>query len=265
MRRVLAIIALGTLVPSNVAAGDPPILRVAAPPGLTQLIPALAPTAHDDLGLELKLASTDGADVLLSRSPDHEDSPSALLGLDPIVLAHPPERPVGKPWFDAAARDGFLLGRGDPDAGALGVRGLLVLQLASKHYAIPDLLVEVFRPGQAMPEPVLLRRLRGGNLDAGLVYRSQAIEAEVPFVELPDAINLGKREAAGEYAKVSLDLDGELRKGSPVEVRAVLLRSDSADAKRFLAHLERQERLPAFRAAGLAPAHPPVVAASPRP
>lgn len=257
----MAILAFGALVPANVAASDPPILRVAAPPGLTQLVPALAADARNDLGLDLKLAAKDEADVLLSRSPDHEDSSSTLLGLDPLVLAHPPERPVGKPWFDAAARDGFLLGRGDPDAGALGVRGLLVLQLASKHYAIPDLLVEVFRPGQAMPEAVLLRRLRDGNLDAGLVYRSQAVEAEVPFVELPDAINLGKRDAASQYAKVSLDLDGELRKGSPVEVRAVLLRSDSVDAKRFLTLLGRQERLSAFQAAGLAPAG----AASPRP
>lgn len=253
--------------PLGTMAADPAVLTLAAPTGLRGVALALAPVLQERTGLEVELGTTDQAELVLSRPPGDEPRPDGgvVLGFDPVVLARRPDLVPGPVWFEDAAADGFRLGRGDPDESALGIHGLLVLQLASRHYSRPDLLLDLFRPGQTMPDAVLLRRLQAGSLDVALVYRSQAIEADLPFAALPREIDLGSEKHAATYAEANLDLDGVVHRGAPIRVLARPREPGSDDAARALEALASGRPDAALEKLGLSVPESAFEAPSPRP
>ncbi len=124
----------------------------------------------------------------------------------------------GADWTRIFLNPDFRLGRTDPTADPQGQYVLFALQLAGLYYKLPDFAEKVsgpmLNPAQIFAEPSLLARLEAGQIDATLGYKSAVRSQNLPFIELPDAVNLSN-PALDEslYAKASLTLKG--KDGSP--------------------------------------------------
>jgi molybdate/tungstate transport system substrate-binding protein len=73
---------------------------------------------------------------------------------------------------------------------ALGERGLLGAVLGDSRNS-----------DQIVPSDQIIPMLRSGALDLAFLYRSHAVEEQLPFADLPETVNLGSAHLADEYAK----------------------------------------------------------------
>lgn len=116
-------------------------------------------------------------------------------------------------WFDILARPGVQYGHSEPNADPCGYRTHLVWKLAEKYYQKPGLYKKLndgcpdknIRP----KETDLLALLEAGQLDYIFIYRSVALQHHMPFVTLPDNINLKSAKLGNLYSTVSYDLNGK--------------------------------------------------------
>ncbi len=115
-------------------------------------------------------------------------------------------------WYDILLRDGVVYGHSDPDADPCGYRTLMVWQLAEQYYERPglyDALKAHCPPENVRPKAVeLLALLESGDMDYAFEYRSVALQHDLPYVELPDEINLGSVEFADFYAQAKVEVSG---------------------------------------------------------
>ncbi|HLW46268.1 MAG TPA: extracellular solute-binding protein [bacterium] len=124
-------------------------------------------------------------------------------------------------WYDVLSSPGLRLGRTDPRLDPKGYRTILVLQLAERYYHRPGLEARLLgaaeNPAQTFPEEALVGRLESGQLDAGFFYLTEVTEQRLPYVTLPDAVNLGNPSMARSYAEVAYtDSKGEIHRGAPI-------------------------------------------------
>lgn len=110
-------------------------------------------------------------------------------------------------WYEVLASPGFKFGRTDPDLDPKGYRTLFVMQLAEDFYGEPTIrervLGNVHRSKQIFRETELLARLESGQIDAVSGYKNEAVERNLPFVVLPEAVNLGSSQFAKFYGSAS--------------------------------------------------------------
>lgn len=119
-------------------------------------------------------------------------------------------------WHKILLRDDVFFGRSDPNADPCGYRTLLMLQLAQKHYRLPDgnapFLLEDFVNKDTRfirPKEVdLLSLLESHAVDYIFLYRSLAQQHQLKYIELPGEINLGEESLAGLYATASVKIRG---------------------------------------------------------
>jgi molybdate/tungstate transport system substrate-binding protein len=228
------------------------------------------------------------ADVFISADPEVNHllmrpgpGPSApwffTLARNTLVVAYDPRSkfasalghsaaghaPGGRPWHEILARPGFRLGRTDPQLDPKGYRTILMLRLAEHYYHRADLEQRIIgspeNPRQIFPEEELMGRLESGQLDAGIFYLNEAVEHHLPYVTLPDEINLGNPAMASAYAHATYRLPtGEVRRGAPI-VYTVTIPSTAdnvAGAIRFVQFLYGPGGRAALTAHGLLPAPP---------
>jgi len=146
------------------------------------------------------------------------------------------------PWHELLRQPGVRLRRNDPDSDPLGYYTVLVCRLAERHYGVPGLAEAILgtpkNPAQVVqPEP---GGLASGTLDAMFLYRSAALEAGLPFLDLPDASNLGDPERAADYGQATYTAaDGRTFQGHPIRFSAALLAraTHPEEALHFLAFL----------------------------
>lgn len=148
------------------------------------------------------------------------------------------------PWYQVLETPGLRLGRTDPALDPKGYRTILVLQLTEAYYHAPGLVGRVLgrpdNPAQIFPEETLLGRLEAGQLDAGFFYLSEVVEQHLPYVPLPDAVNLGNPALASAYRKaVYVDPRGAVRRGGPIVYTVTILGTarNRAGAVRFVRFL----------------------------
>ncbi|PLZ02860.1 ABC transporter substrate-binding protein [Burkholderia sp. WAC0059] len=120
-------------------------------------------------------------------------------------------KPGGTPWWQVLQTPGLRFGRTDPQSDPQGQNIIFSLMLAQKYYNQPDLekkiLGDTLNPQQVFAEGGLLTRLEAGQVDASSGYESAVISAKLPYVELPDEINLSNpADASNWYDTVSFDL-----------------------------------------------------------
>lgn len=146
------------------------------------------------------------------------------------------------PWYEVLTKPGVRLVRNDPNDDPGGYYALFVCQLAEAHYSIPGLAHRILgdptNPAQiGRPD---FGRLARGEVDAFLVYRTGAIDSALPYIDLPDAINLSTPAHAETYARASYTTTAGLRlRGVPIRFTATVL-TDAAQpeaATRFLTFL----------------------------
>jgi molybdate/tungstate transport system substrate-binding protein len=117
------------------------------------------------------------------------------------------------PWYDVLAQPGVRFGRTDPTSDPQGRNIIFTFQLAEKYYNRPGLAQRILQstidPAQIFSEPTVEARLQSGELDAASAYKIQPAPFGLPFITLPDEINLGNESMHDRYAQASLDLNGK--------------------------------------------------------
>jgi len=127
-------------------------------------------------------------------------------------------------WYDVLRNDAVSYGHSNPDADPCGYRALMVVQLAQKYYydnatefgLTPDPnasgLYDALIPGSehdrgrvgggkevVRPKEVdLVASIQSGDLDYAFEYYSVATQHGLNFIELDDAVNLGRLGPIGD-------------------------------------------------------------------
>ena len=130
-------------------------------------------------------------------------------------------------WTTVLTRPGVDVGRSDPDLDPAGYRTLLLFQLAEQHYKQPGLARRLERNAarrNIRPKSAeLVAMLQAGELDYAWMYESSARAARLPFIPMPDEINLGREDMAGRYHVASVRVLGATI-GETLEVRGAPIR-----------------------------------------
>lgn len=180
-----------------------------------------------------------------------------------MVIAYSPRSPhaaefaaaaQGKlPWYRILEQPGVRFGRTDPRVDPQGRNIIFTLLLAEKFYRQPDLARKILgaylNPRQIFTEASLLSRLQAGQIDAASGYLSAVISHHLPYIRLPDAINLSDPKALATHAdKVQFSLavpDGQLHtyRPEPLVFYAAVLRNAPHPhlAQAFVAYLQGPE------------------------
>ncbi len=108
-----------------------------------------------------------------------------------------------QPWYQVLQTPGLRFGRTDPAVDPQGQNIVFCMLLAQRYYRQPGLadriLGSVQNPQQIFAEPSLLSRLESGQIDASSGYLSAAISHHLPYILLPDEINLSNPAMIGRW------------------------------------------------------------------
>ena len=147
-------------------------------------------------------------DVFISANPKVDDQ---LMGQtngnwvewyiafaeSPLVIGYNPASQFAndlksKPWYEVLVEPGLKLGRTDPKLDPKGAFTVELLKRAETFYGKPDLCQQIIgapdNPAQVLPEEALVGRLQSGQLDVGFFYSTEASDAKVSVIRLPDEI-----------------------------------------------------------------------------
>jgi len=112
-----------------------------------------------------------------------------------------------KPWYQVLEEPGVRLGRTDPALDPKGVRTIIVMELAQQYYHQPDLSQKILgtteNASQIFPEEELVTRLGSGQLDAGFFYLNEVKEQNLPYITLPNQVNLSDPSLNSTYAQAT--------------------------------------------------------------
>lgn len=131
-----------------------------------------------------------------------------------------------KNWFEVLRKKGVQYGHSDPNSDPCGYRTLLAWQLAEKYYKVPGL-YEKLQAGCPLEnvrpkETDLIALLEAGQLDYLFIYKSVCEQHHMPFVSLPDEVNLGSPKLADFYKQATVKISGKTpgsfveQKGAPM-------------------------------------------------
>ncbi|MBV8472914.1 MAG: extracellular solute-binding protein [Hyphomicrobiales bacterium] len=162
-------------------------------------------------------------------------------------------------WWRVLETPGLKFGRTDPATDPQGQNIIFTMLLAQRYYKQPDLeakvLGDVANPQQVFGEGSVLARVQAGQLDASSGYESAAVSAKMPFIKLPDEINLSDPALQTEwYDTVSFNLPGKdgaskAIKPQPMVFYAAVLKNsrNAARAARFLDFMTSAEGQKIFK------------------
>ena len=129
-------------------------------------------------------------------------------------------------WYKILLKPEIQYGHSDPNADPCGYRTMLVWQLAEKYYREKDLyqrLLDGCPPKNIRSAEVdLIALLETGELDYLFIYRSVAQQHKMPYVVLPNQINLKSTEFADFYETATVKISGKkpgefiVKKGAPM-------------------------------------------------
>lgn len=169
-------------------------------------------------------------------------------------------------WLKVLATPGLKFGRTDPVNDPKGQNIIFTLLLADKYYHQPGMakkvMGEVENPQQISLEGGLLSRLEGGQVDAAAGYESEVRSAKLPYIALPDEINLSNPSMSKQwYDTVSFKIkegNGEektLRPQPLVYYAAVLKNAPDgvAQGEKFVRFMQSDAGQALFKANGYAP------------
>ncbi|MDE2343366.1 MAG: extracellular solute-binding protein [Betaproteobacteria bacterium] len=171
----------------------------------------------------------------------------------------------GADWTRIFQDPGFRLGRTDPTIDPQGQYVLFALQLAEAYYNLPGFAQKVagpmLNPAQVFAEPSLLARLEAGQIDATLGYKSAVVSQKLPFIELPDAVNLSNPALKPAYAKASLEVKGKVIHPSPLVFYAMALKgaANPKAAAAYISFLAGPDGQAIFKRFGYGPGKGPSV------
>jgi molybdate/tungstate transport system substrate-binding protein len=131
-------------------------------------------------------------------------------------------------WWQVLESPGLRFGRTDPVTDPQGRNIIFTMMLAAQLYKQPDLVQRVLGPTineqQIFSEPTVQARLQSGELDAASAYKIQPGPFNIPFIALPDAINLGSYNVQAEHPDISLIVAGKSYRPDPLVYYAAALK-----------------------------------------
>jgi molybdate/tungstate transport system substrate-binding protein len=143
-------------------------------------------------------------------------------------------------WYKVLAGPGVRIGRSDPSADPSGYQTLQMLQLAQGYYHAPGLSASVLKnsPGSsvATTETSLLGALQSGQIDYLAIYRSDALQNHLRYIQLPAQINLSDPALAAMYRKAAVTTALGTLTGKPI-IYGLTIPSNAPDpalARRFV-------------------------------
>jgi molybdate/tungstate transport system substrate-binding protein len=160
-------------------------------------------------------------------------------------------------WWEIVQQPGFRIGRGNPaaDPGARAI--LFAMMLAGRKYNQPDLAEKVLGAPQnpAQLVPGVPDKLRSGEVDASASYKTGVGNGSLPFITLPEEINLSRDDVHSANPDVRLEIDGKTFYPDPLVFYAGALKNaaNTAGAAAFLQWLQGAEAQALFQANGFAP------------
>ncbi|KNC05552.1 ABC transporter substrate-binding protein [Pantoea sp. RIT-PI-b] len=130
-------------------------------------------------------------------------------------------------WLKVLATPGIKFGRTDPINDPKGQNIIFTLLLAEKYYQQPGIADKIMggyqNPAQTHLEGGLLTRLESGQVDAAAGYESEVISAHLPYVALPDEINLSNPAMAKQwYDTVSFNVKDSAGKGEVLHTQPLV-------------------------------------------
>ncbi|WP_432847694.1 extracellular solute-binding protein [Amycolatopsis sp. CA-161197] len=144
-------------------------------------------------------------------------------------------------WFQVLAQSGVRIGRSNPDTDPSGYQTLQMLALAQNHYHQPNLSAAVLAnsPPETMvgTETQLLPAVSTGQIDYLGIYRSDALQHHLRFLDLPSQIDLSDPAQAAAYATVSVPTSSGPRTGKPI-VYALTVPTNAPNATAGLRFVE---------------------------
>lgn len=167
-----------------------------------------------------------------------------------------------QPWWQVLQSPGLRFGRTDAATDPQGQNIIFTFKLAEKYYQQPGLAKAVLgddqNPEQVFGEGGLLTRLESGQVDAASGYESATLSAKLPYIALPDEINLSNPTFSHDwYDTVSLSLPGkdgnaQVVTPQPLVFYAAVLKNapDPARAKAFVSYLQSAAGQQLFQANG---------------
>jgi len=206
-----------------------------------------------ELGRECDImASADYRVIDKLLIPDHTDWLIRFAANEMVLVYHDLSRYSGEisdeNWPEYLMRDGVYYGRSNPDSDPCGYRTVLTLRLAEQHYGKPGMASQLLAKDQRFIRPKetdLLALLESGALDYAFLYRSVAEQHGLPYITLPDSINLGRPELEDHYAGAGVDIAGSkpgdtlTMKGEPMIYGVTMLQEapNPEVAREFMHHL----------------------------
>jgi molybdate/tungstate transport system substrate-binding protein len=163
-----------------------------------------------------------------------------------MVIAYSPKSGFAKafasqPWYEVLQQPGVRFGRTDPATDPQGRNIIFTMLLAEAHYKQPGLAKKILgdsvNPSQIFSEPTVQARLQSGELDAASAYKTQPGPFNLPFVTLPEEINLGNASMHATYETVSFDLNGKTYRPQPLVYYAAAI-NGSAHADKAAAFVQ---------------------------
>ncbi len=153
------------------------------------------------------------------------------FGSAELVITYNPQSPFASdlvkasngeiPWDQVLGKEGLEFGRTDPELDPKGYYTVIAAKLANIYYndsTIKDkILGEDRNKEQIFPEEILKSILDSGQIDATAAYKHEAIAKGLPYITLPDQINLSEPNYTNFYNKISYKLGaGETISGNPI-------------------------------------------------
>ncbi|WP_226854641.1 extracellular solute-binding protein [Acidithiobacillus ferriphilus] len=145
-----------------------------------------------------------------------------------MVIAYSPKSRYAKefaaaaagqmPWYTVLEKPGIQFGRTDPQTDPQGQNIIFTFLLAQKYYHHPELVQHILGPvenqKQIFTEASLLTRLKSGQMDASSGYESAVKSLHLPFITLPDEINLSNPAMAKAWydsVHFTMTVDGKTK------------------------------------------------------
>jgi len=116
-----------------------------------------------------------------------------------------------KNWMDILLKSDVAFGRSDPNSDPCGYRTEMMFQLAEKYYKKSGLAKNFTSKDQTYLRPKetdLLALLETNSIDYIFLYRSVAVQHQLKYIVLPDAINLKNIAFASQYAAAKVEING---------------------------------------------------------
>ncbi len=202
---------------------------------------------------QLILAGSIHPDVFISVTPGpmqtvlnagHAAKAFPIAHTEMVIAYDPNSRFAAKlkqgPWWRVLEEPGFRFGRTDPVTDPQGRNIIFTMQLAAEYYHQADLVTRILgqtiNERQIFTEPSVQARLQSGQLDAASAYKIQPEAFHLPYLLLPEQINLGDDKRIAEYQHAALTLNGKTYHPEPLVYYAAALK-DAAhprEAARFI-------------------------------